>query len=244
MRTFYKSWLAAILCLLTACSQAQHPEADTSNFVLVGEVIPDAILEIRYYTTYNFIGDRIPGYDEPIAILTKPAADSLRAVNDELQQLGYAIKIFDAYRPQCAVDYFMQWGADLTDVRMQEYFYPEIQKSAIIPQGYVARKSSHTRGSTVDLTLFDKKEGREVDMGAPFDYFGDVSHPDVQPGQAVGSHEPITEEQYKNRMILREAMMRHGFVPLDSEWWHFTLSNEPYPKTYFTFPLRTSSIGD
>lgn len=122
---------------------------------------------------------------------------------------------------------------------MKEYFYPELEKATIVPQGYVARRSSHTRGSTVDLTLFDMKHHCDVDMGCWFDYFGLASHPDVVPGQKIGLIKPITEEQYKNRMILREAMLRHGFNPYDCEWWHFTLKDEPFPDTYFTFPVRT-----
>lgn len=215
------------------------PEEDRSQFVLVGEAIPDALLEIRYYTTFNFIGERIPGYEEPVAILTKQAADSLRVVSDELKEKGFILKIFDAYRPQCAVDFFMQWAEDISDVRMQQYFYPELDKAAVVPQGYVARRSSHTRGSTVDLTLFDLRLQRDVDMGCTFDYFGLASHPDVLPGQDLGAYKPINEEQYRNRMLLRDAMLRHGFAPYDCEWWHFTLKNEPFPDTYFTFPVRS-----
>lgn len=229
--------------LLFSCKKSTEApvalEADCSGFVLLSDAVTDAILEIRYYSTYNFIGDRIPGYEEPIAILTREAADSLKVVSDELMQQGYRLKIFDAYRPQCAVDYFMEWAKDTSDVRMKEYFYPELDKSVLIPQEYIAEKSGHTRGSTVDLTLFDMRTEREVDMGCTYDYFGVASHPDVQPGQEVGAYEPINEEQYRHRMILREAMLRHGFKPYDCEWWHFTLADEPYPDTYFTFPLNT-----
>ena len=229
-----------LVTLLSACKNTETavlPEEDRSDFVLVTDVVPDAILEIRYYSTYNFIGDRIPGYEEPVALLTRQAADSLKAVSDELLQLGYRLKIFDAYRPQCAVDYFMKWAKDVEDVRMKEYFYPELDKSVLVPQEYVAEKSGHTRGSTIDLTLFDMKKEKEVDMGCTYDYFGIASHPDVLPGQEIGAYEPINEEQYHNRMILRDAMLRHGFKPYDCEWWHFTLKDEPYPDTYFTFPI-------
>ena len=236
---------AIIIALLASCKNTNTtavPEEDTSGFVLVTDVVPDAILEIRYYSTYNFIGDRIPGYEEPVAILTRQAADSLKVVSDELMKQGYCLKIFDAYRPQCAVDYFMKWAKDTADVRMKAYFYPEQDKSILIPQGYIAEKSGHTRGSTIDLTLFDMKLEREVDMGCTYDYFGVASHPDVLPGQEVGAYQPINEEQYKHRMILRECMLRHGFKPYDCEWWHFTLENEPYPDTYFTFPISTASV--
>lgn len=228
----------AVAAISVSCSN------DAANdFVLVTDVVPDAILEIRYYSTYNFIGDRIPGYEEPVALLTRQAADSLKVVSDDLLQQGYRLKIFDAYRPQCAVDYFMKWAKDTSDVRMKEYFYPELFKSVLIPQGYIARKSGHTRGSTIDLTLFDMKTEREVDMGCTFDYFGMASHPDVLPDQEIGSYKPITEEQYLNRMILRNAMLRHGFKPYECEWWHFTLENEPFSDTYFNFPVSTSSVS-
>ena len=221
------------LLVLSACRTNRIP----NRFVLVTDVIPDAMLDIRYYCTYNFIGDRIPGYEHPVAILTRQAADSLKVVSDELLAKGYRIKIFDCYRPQKAVDYFMKWAEDTLDIRMKQFFYPELNKSVLVPQEYVARKSSHTRGSTVDLTLFDMSSGKDVDMGCTFDYFGVASHPDVIPGQDIGLIPPITEEQYANRMILRDAMLSHGFKPYDCEWWHFTLADEPFPDTYFDFDL-------
>ena len=248
-RNYHMNLIAAfaISMFTIACSnngRQVSSEMDSSQFVLIAEHIPDAILEIRYYSTYNFIGDRIPGYEEPVAILSRQAADSLREVSDDLIGQGYRLKIFDAYRPQRAVDYFMQWAVDTADVRMKEYFYPELEKSVLVPRGYIAEKSGHTRGSTVDLTLFDMRTEKEVDMGCTFDYFGLASHPDVLPGQEVGAYEPINEEQYRHRMILREVMLRHGFKPYDSEWWHFTLKDEPFPDTYFDFPVSTESVGD
>lgn len=231
--------LASLLLIWSCQSPSGQKENDAAEFVLVSDVIPDVILEIRYHSTFNFIGDRIPGYDEPIAVLTRAAADSLKAVSDDLLKQGYRLKIYDAYRPQCAVDYFMAWAKDVSDDRMREFFYPELDKAVIVPRGYVAEKSSHTRGSTVDLTLFDMESQRDVDMGCTFDYFGRASHPDVQPGEIIGAYPPINEIQYSNRMILQEAMVRHGFNIYDCEWWHFTLADEPYPDTYFQFPLKT-----
>lgn len=233
---------SVVVAFLFFCSgeASGRPIADNDNsaFVVVTDVIPDAELDIRYFTTYNFTGDRVPGYDEPVALLTREAADSLRAVSNDLRAKGYRIKIFDAYRPQCAVDFFMKWAQKPADVRMKKDFYPEIGKAMIIPQGYVARKSGHTRGSTIDLTIVDIKSGEEVDMGSPFDYFGTVSHATIQPGQKAGAHKPISKEQYRNRMILRQAMTNHGFRPYNGEWWHFTLRNEPFPSTYFSFPVK------
>lgn len=207
--------------------------SDSSGFVLLSEAVPDAILEIRYYSTYNFVGDRIDGYEEPLAFLTKEAASALKNVSDELITKGYRLKIFDAYRPQKAVTHFMNWALDENDVRMKKYFYPELDKKVLFPQGYIAEHSGHSRGSTVDLTLFDMTTEKEVDMGGTFDYFGELSHPDYR---------NITEEQYKNRMLLREVMLKHGFKPLVEEWWHFTLADEPYPDTYFTFPINSNSL--
>ena len=208
------------------------PEAE--GFVLVTDVIPDAILEIRYYTDYNFVGEQIDGYEEPVALLTKEAAQALKAANDDLEEQGYCIKIYDAYRPQCAVDDFVDWANDTSDTKMQEYFYPEVNKANLFSEGYIAYHSGHSRGSTVDLTIVDKATGEDVDMGGTFDYFGQVSHPD---------YTGITDEQYANRMILRDAMTSHGFKAITTEWWHFSLQNEPYPNTYFNFPVSSDSVG-
>ncbi len=197
-------------------------------FVSLEEAVPDAILEIRYFGTYNFVGKRIDGYLAPTALLTREAAESLKAVSDEAMQMGYRLKIYDAYRPQCAVDHFVRWAADVADTTMRRYFYPDVDKSLLFEQDYIMEKSGHTRGSTVDLTLFDMTTEKEVDMGGTFDWFGNESHPDYR---------GVTEEQFANRMILRELMLRHGFKPLESEWWHFTLEKEPFPDTYFTFPV-------
>ena len=202
---------------------------DNSDFVLLSEAVPDAILEIRYYATYNFVGDRINGYEAPVAILTKEAAKALKSVSDELITKGYRLKIYDAYRPQRAVNHFAGWAEDIDDTRMKQYFYPNLDKSVLFSQGYIDYKSGHSRGSTIDLTLFDMKSEKELDMGGTFDYFGEESHPD---------YKEITEAQYNNRMILREVMMKHGFRPLSTEWWHFTLNDEPYPDTYFDFPVN------
>ena len=206
---------------------------DTSDFVLLSEAVPDAILEIRYYSTYNFVGDRIDGYEEPVAILTKEAAKALKEVSDELVAKGYRLKIYDAYRPQKAVTNFKNWSLDMKDTRMKEYFYPDLDKSVLFEQGYIMEHSGHSRGSTVDLTLFDMKTEKELDMGGTFDFFGEQSHPD---------YKGITDAQYANRMILRKAMLSHGFKPLAEEWWHFTLENEPYPETYFTFPVNSDAV--
>ena len=226
----------------------EAPEENFDDFVEIAEAVPDAILEIRYHSTYNFVGARIDGYLQPTALLTRQAADSLRSVSDELKAKGYRLKIYDAYRPQRAVDHFVRWAADISDTLMKPYFYPDLDKSVLFEELYIMEKSGHTRGSTVDLTLFDMATEKEVDMGGTFDWFGPESHPDFcgDPLTSVyngDNHKSpanriITPEQFANRQILREAMLRHGFKPLESEWWHFTLADEPYPDTYFTFPVR------
>ena len=199
------------------------------GFVYITDVIPDVILEMRYYSTYNFVGARVDDYLSPVAILSKEATDALKEVNDDLRARGYALKVFDAYRPQGAVSHFMRWAKDENDILTKEYFYPAIEKKRIIPDGYVAERSGHSRGSTVDLTIVDMKTGKEVDMGSPFDFFGLESHHGTN---------LITQEQSANRLILRKAMESAGFVIYAAEWWHYTLIGEPYPDTYFDFPVR------
>ena len=241
----------SLTMLLSAChDDNQQPPIsateDTSQFVTLTDAVPDAILEIRYFGTYNFVGQRIDGYLEPTALLTRKAADSLRAVSDDVMALGYRLKIYDAYRPQMAVDHFVRWAADRSDTLMKPYFYPDLDKGVLFEQDYIMEKSGHTRGSTVDLTLFDMATEKEVDMGGTFDWFGMESHPDFSGNPDTGLYSDststggrtITAQQFQNRMTLRRAMLRHGFKPLDSEWWHFTLKDEPFPDTYFTFPVK------
>ena len=206
---------------------------DPSGFVVLADYVPGIIQEIRYYSTYNFIGDRIDGYEEPVALLTMEAARALKAVSNEMNVQGYRLKIFDTYRPACAVRHFVLWGIEDLDLRMKPFFYPDLEKQSLFKEGYIASKSSHSRCSTVDLTLFDMTTGREVDMGSPFDMFSEVSHPDYR---------GITDEQYENRMMLQSAMVRNGFDPIYCEWWHFTLRDEPYPDTYFEFPVSTQYL--
>ena len=206
---------------------------DPSGFVLLADYVPHIVQEIRYYSTYNFIGERIDGYEEPCALLTIEAARALKSVASELIVQGYRLKVFDAYRPACAVKHFVLWGIEDQDIRMKPYFYPDLEKQSLFSEGYIAKQSSHSRGSTIDLTLLDMKSGKEVDMGSPFDLFSPISHPDFR---------NITDEQYENRMRLQKVMIRNGFQPIDCEWWHFSLKDEPYPDTYFTFPVSSAYL--
>ncbi len=180
---------------------------DSSDFVLLSDYVPGIVQEIRYYSTYNFVGDRIDGYEEPVAILSKEAARALKGVANEANAMGYRLKIFDAYRPARAVRHFVFWGIEDLDLRMKPFFYPQLEKQVLFQRGYIAKESSHSRGSTVDLTLLDMGTGKEVDMGSPFDLFDPISHPDCR---------EVTDEQYDNRMLLQNLMVRAGFEPIDS----------------------------
>lgn len=215
----------ALILNCPGCAQKAHVP---DGFVYVKDVIPSAQQDIRYYGSNNFVGRPIDGYQAPAAILTNDAARALTHVSEDLTGQGYGLKIFDAYRPQRAVDDFIRWANDSDDVKMQEEYYPRIEKKDLFSQGYIARKSGHSRGSTVDLTLVNKKTGAELDMGSHFDYLDPVS--------AHGSP-LITSEQAANRKLLKNIMEKHGFKSYAREWWHYTLIKEPYPDRYFNFDV-------
>ena len=217
----------------TIKEQSKTSALDPSGFVLLSEYVPDVLQEIRYYTSYNFVGERIDGYEEPCAILTREAAVALKAASDESRFLGYRLKVFDAYRPARAVMHFVRWANDLSDERMKSVFYPDLEKRELFAKEYISEKSGHSRGSAVDLTLLSEETGEEVDMGGPFDLLNEISHPDYR---------GITDAQHENRMLLRQIMARSGFQPIDCEWWHFYLSEEPYPDTYFDFPVSSAYL--
>ncbi|MCQ2751793.1 MAG: M15 family metallopeptidase [Coriobacteriales bacterium] len=204
-----------------------------SKFVNVSDVVPEALIELRYYTAYNFVGQKINGYLSPIAILTNEAASALASANKEFLSRGYTIKIFDAYRPVKAVKQFCEWQHSANN-KMKNTFYPLLNKKEIFDREYIAKKSTHSRGSAIDLTLVNIKTGKELDMGSCFDYFGPISHP--------GAKEGLSQEQLINRYTLANVMMSCGFKPMDNEWWHFTLKNEPYPNTYFDFDVSENSL--
>lgn len=210
------------------------PKGVDTDFVLLSDIVPDVIQEIRYFSTYNFVGRRIPGYEEPVAIMARKAANALKKVSDELVEKGYRLKVFDAYRPMTAVRYFVKWAHTPSDTLAKKYFYPDINKADVFRLGYISSRSAHARGATIDLTLFDMNTEKEVDMGGPFDFFGEISHPGYRKG--------LTEEQVAMRMLLRETMVKYGFKPVSSEWWHFTLRNEPFPDQQFDFPVNSESI--
>ncbi len=200
---------------------------DKSDFAEISSVIDDAAYDIRYYSHNNFTADKIDGYKAPKAYLTKEALAALAIAAEDLRKQGYRLLIWDSYRPQKAVDDFVRWINNPDDYG-DKTFYPELQKSDLLAGKYIMEKSGHTRGSTIDLTII-QKNGGFVDMGGTFDLFSEISHPDYQ---------NLTDEQKNNRKILRDAMVSAGFEPLDSEWWHFTLKNEPYQDTYFNFDVE------
>lgn len=199
------------------------------GFVYVDEVIPSALYDIRYYSEENFIGTQIDGYEAPLAILTKEAANALKKVNEDLESQGYRLKIIDAYRPQKAVNHFIAWSKDPKDTLMKETFYPDVEKKNLFKSGYLSSKSGHSRGSTVDVTMVFKRTGEEVDMGSRVDFLGPIS-----------SHgtDLINKEQRKHRYILKTAMVKQSFKPYTKEWWHYTLKNEPFPNKYFNFDVK------
>lgn len=208
-------------------STGSHISYDKSDFAPIYSVIDDAAFDIRYYSSNNFTGNRINGYKAPIAYMTQEGLTALSKAAADLRKQGYRLLIWDSYRPQKAVDNFVVWINDPKDFGNKN-FYPDLKKSDLVKGGYIATKSSHTRGSTVDLTLI-KTDGSYVDMGGAFDLFSEISHPD---------YKKLTRIQKKNRKILYNAMIKAGFEGIDSEWWHFTLRNEPFPDTYFDFDVE------
>lgn len=199
------------------------------NFVYLKELIPDLRSDMRYYGSNNFIGRPINGYSMPRLILTKEAAEALKRVQDGLSRLGFGLMIYDAYRPQRAVDDFVEWAKNGEDTLMKEKFYPNIDKKDLFELGYIAEKSGHSRGSTVDLTIVSITTGKILNMGSEYDLFDERSHTDYQ---------FITKNQHALRLLLKRRMEKEGFKSYEKEWWHFTLKDEPYPDTYFDFPIE------
>ena len=227
--------VAFLLLFCVGFVRADDTAFPPKGFVFVQDVIPDVTLDVRYYGTDNFVGARIDGYEAPQAILSVEAAVALKAAAGDLRGKGYGLKVFDAYRPEQAVRHFVRWAQDMDDTQMKVQFYPDVDKAMLFREGYIAGRSGHSRGSVLDMTLVELDSGQELDMGSPFDLFGKISH--------HGAPE-ITPEQASNRAILREAMEARGFRPLKEEWWHYRLKEEPYPETFFDFPVRSPVPAD
>ena len=220
--------LSSLFMLLMCDSLWADPPA---GFVELRGSVPGVEVELRYLSRDNFVGQRIDGYESEQCYLTTEAARGLAAVQAELAAFGLGLKVFDAYRPQRAVDHFVRWAQDLGDTKMKAKYYPGVEKKHLFRDGYIAAKSGHSRGSTVDLTIvaLGPGEPEELDMGTGWDFFGPESWP---------ASLDVTPQQRANRMLLQSLMVKHGFRPLAEEWWHFTLENEPFPETYFDFAIE------
>lgn len=216
--------IATFTSLPTAVAQTRP-----SSFVDAASVVPNLVLDMRYLGSDNFVGRPIDGYEKPVCYLTREAATALAAVARDIEPQGLAIKAFDCYRPVRAVAHFVRWAQNLADVARKAEFYPDTDKRDLFREGYIAARSGHSRGSTLDMTLVRRDGGRELDMGTPFDFFGPRSAP---------SDTSVSAEARANRRLLADAMRRRGFIPYAKEWWHFTLRGEPFPDTYFDFPVR------
>ena len=245
--------LTLLLFLLLAAPASAQEQAPPGAFVSLADVDPSIVVDMRYLTNHNFMGRRVPGYRENVCLLTRQSATALAQVQQAVNAKGYTLKVYDCYRPQRSVDAFVRWGKDLSDQRMKREFYPRVRKSRVFKEGYIATQSGHSRGSTLDVTLVKlpprkqeryhrgdrlrdcagprKRRFRDntIDMGTGYDCFDPKSHPfsDAFKGRIRA-----------NRMKLRKPMIAAGFKGLETEWWHFTLRDEPYPDTYFDFPVE------
>lgn len=199
------------------------------GFVYVKDHIPDLEVELRYFTNNNFIGMPIEGYNSNRLIFTAEATEALKKVQEDLRNQNLCLKVYDAYRPQRAVDHFVAWSKDLADTIKKREFYPEVEKQFLFRDGYIASKSGHSRGSTIDLTIIDADTGEPLDMGGPYDFFGELSWLD---------YTDLTEAQLRNRQLLQDVMLKYNFRNYPKEWWHFTLRWEPFPDTYFDFVVE------
>jgi D-alanyl-D-alanine dipeptidase len=223
------------------------------SFVDIQKVIPDLLLDIRYYGPHNFVGEIVDGYNAGKCIITKEAAEALVGVQKDLEPYSLSLKIYDCYRPQRAVDHFVRWATEIENIKTKKEFYPTVDKRNLFKDGYIDSKSGHSRGSTVDLTIVplpapvqeQYSPGQElhacylpaakrfgdnsIDMGTGFDCFDELSHT---------ANANIGRQQKINRLLLKSLMEKHGFRNYDKEWWHYTLKNEPYPDTYFNFVIE------
>ena len=201
----------------------------SDSFIDIKEYIPSIIIDLKYSSDDNFTGRVVKGYESPKCLLTFEAASSLRNIQTILNKSGYSLKIYDAYRPQRSVNHFINWSKNQSDTLKKSYFYPNLLKSNLFELGYIAASSSHSRGSTVDITLVEISSGKEIDMGSPYDFFGLESSHD---------YENISITQKNNRKLLLDVMTKNGFSSYSKEWWHYTFIDEPFPTTYFDFTIN------
>ena len=211
-------------CYLLSPVTVAQSWMSTYDFVYLDEILQHAKFETRYAGEDNFIGSPIDGYPTSRQVMTKAAAEALALAEKELHKKGYGLKIFDSYRPQRAVNHFMRWAKVAEDTLMKANYYPEKPKDRLFDLGYISSRSGHSRGSTLDLTIYHLASGNEVDMGGPYDFFGERSHHNFT---------EITDDQKSHRLLLKDVMSKFGFRAYHKEWWHYTLRQEPYPNTFF-----------
>lgn len=223
-----KITIISLLLLLFALGTPK-PSKLPDGFVYAKSIITDLDIELRYYTENNFVGDTIDGYNANVLIITKQTAEALKKVQHDLQQQNLCLRVYDGYRPQRAVNHFMRWAKDLNDTINKQQFYPNVEKRYLFREEYIATRSGHSRGSTLDLTIVDGITNEPLDMGSPYDFFGKESWV---------SHANLTDKQKANRKLLQEVMLKHNFRNYAKEWWHFTLRWEPFPNTYFDFEVE------
>ncbi len=221
--------IVLVVLLVSYFGNAQESNNLPEGFDCVQSIIPSIQVELRYFGSHNFIGQAIDGYNKPVAILSSRSIVALKKVQDELLNYNLSIKIFDAYRPQRAVNHFVRWAKVLNDTVGKNEFYPNVKKKDLFIEGYIAARSGHSRGSTLDMTLIDRHTEIELDMGSPWDFFGKESWV---------AHEDLSAQQRSNRMLLQTIMKKHGFNNYPKEWWHFTLKDESFPETYFDFVVE------
>jgi D-alanyl-D-alanine dipeptidase len=227
IRTAIRIGLLAFLLSGTSVDAQTNSPARPPAFVDAAAVIPELVVDMRYFGNSNFVGARVDGYEAPVCVLSQQAATALAAVQRDLKGRGLGLKVFDCYRPARSVRHFVRWARD-GDNSTKAEFYPHVAKGNLFREGYIASRSGHSRGSTVDLTLVKLAGGDELDMGTPFDFLSPQS----------GQGGKVSAEARANRKLLADAMRARGFIPYDKEWWHFTLRNEPFPNSYFDFPVR------
>ena len=225
MIRFFAMAIVALSTALPVSAQTTRP----ASFVDAATVVPNLVVDLRYLGADNFVGRPIEGYEKPICYLTREAAAALAEVARDLEPQGLAVKAFDCYRPVRAVAHFVRWARDLRDEARKADYYPQVDKRHLFRDGYIAARSGHSRGSTIDMTLVRRDGGKELDMGTPFDFFSPRSAP---------GDKGVSAEAQASRRLLADAMRKRGFTPYSKEWWHFTLREEPFPDTFFDFPVR------
>ncbi len=231
LNTIIKSIVVfSLLSFSTFNDGATNEPPSKEDFVDLKEIMPNLRSDVRYFGSNNFVGRPIAGYNQPKCMLAKEAGAALKKVQDELERLGFGLLVYDAYRPQQATDDFVKWADDENDDLMKLQYYPNVEKRDLFVKGYISVKSGHSRGSTVDLTIVSLKTKQILNMGSPYDLFDELS--------STATTEGITKNQHSLRMLLKRRMEKHGWQSYEKEWWHFTLKNEPYPDTYFNFPVE------